>query len=179
MDWAKLATYALTPFPHGWPADEYVFFSPRDPGLHNVVLDIINSASHSIVANHYGFDDDEIAKALFAKANDHHISFVLNLDSTQAAGKHEAALLQSWHKLIGTSVAVGQSVKHAISHLKVTIVDGLYVLSGSTNLSLSGEARQDNVLSLNRNPSLAARYTSILMLNHAEMLKQMAAKKAA
>lgn len=176
LDWNALAQYAATPFPPGWPSNEWVFFSPRDPGVHQAVLDVVNSASHSILANHYGFDDDDVSAALLAKVQDPNIAFLLNLDKTQAAGKHEKALLANWQQYIGTSVAVGQSEKHAISHLKVTIVDGLYVISGSTNLSLSGEQKQDNEMRITRDPLVAARYSSILMLNHAEMLKQMSAK---
>lgn len=176
LDWSRLATYAAAPFPHGWPVDEYVFFSPRDTGVHRAILDVVESAAHSVVANHYGFDDDEISTALLAKAADPEIAFVLNLDSSQAAGAHEKKMLANWQKYVGTSVAVGQSVKHAISHLKVTVIDGLYVLSGSTNLSLGGEQKQDNELRVTRNAMLAARYSAVIMLNHAAMQQQASAK---
>src|SRR5581483_7019109 len=176
LDWDGLAKNAATAFPDGWPDDEYVFFSPRDPGVHQAILDVVNSAAHRIVANHYGFDDPEVAAALLAKAADPDIAFILNLDETQAGGVHEKQLLTSWQSYVGTSVAVGQSVKHAISHLKVTVVDGLYVQSGSTNLSLAGEQRQDNELRITRNPLLAARYESVILLNHAAMIAAAAAK---
>lgn len=170
LDWDRLATYASTAFPHGWPVDEYVFFSPRDPGVHQAILDVVKSAGHSVLANHYGFDDDEISNALLGKAADPEIAFVLNLDSSQAGGAHEKKLLADWQQHVGTSVAVGRSIRHAISHLKVTVVDGLYVLSGSTNLSLSGEQKQDNELRVTRNAMLAARYSAVILLNHAAML---------
>lgn len=176
LDWPGLARHAATVFPPGWPGDEYVFFSPRDPGVHEAIMDVVSSAAHSVVANHYGFDDQQISDLLLGKSADPEIAFVLNLDETQAAGVHEKALLAAWQSHVGTSVAVGQSLKHAISHLKVTVIDGLYVLSGSTNLSLSGEQKQDNELRITRNPLLAARYSSVIMLNHAAMLQQMAAK---
>jgi phosphatidylserine/phosphatidylglycerophosphate/cardiolipin synthase-like enzyme len=173
LDWAKLASYAANPFPHGWPPDEYVLFSPRDPGVHQAILDIVNSASHRLLGNHYGFDDDEISTAMHAKAADPSVFFLLNLDSSQAGGVHEKKLLEQWQALEGTMVAVGRSIHGAISHLKVTVVDGLYVISGSTNLSTSGESLQDNELRIARNPLLAGRYESILLLNHAWMLSQM------
>jgi phosphatidylserine/phosphatidylglycerophosphate/cardiolipin synthase-like enzyme len=170
LDWAGLASYAATPFPHGWNPDEYVLFAPRDPGVHSAILDIVRSASYSVVANHYGFDDDEISSALLEKSADPEIAFILNLDSSQAGGVHEKKLLAAWQSHVGTSVAVGTSIKHAISHLKVTIVDGLYVVSGSTNLSLSGEQKQDNELRITRNALMAARYSAVILLNHAAML---------
>jgi phosphatidylserine/phosphatidylglycerophosphate/cardiolipin synthase-like enzyme len=171
LDWHGLAANALTPFPPMWNANEYVFFSPRDPGVHAVILSIVQSASHSVLANHYGFDDDQISAAMLIKAKDPNIAFVLNLDSSQAGGVHEKVLLEQWHDLLGASVAVGQSIKHAISHLKVTVVDGLYIVSGSTNLSLSGENKQDNELRVTRDALMAARYSSLILMNHTEMLK--------
>lgn len=173
LDWEALAACAAAPFPPGWAPNEYVFFSPRDPGVHQAILAVVNSATHRLLGNHYGFDDDEISAAMLAKAHDPEIFFLLNLDATQAAGKHEAALLQAWQSLEGTMVAVGHSIHAAISHLKVTIVDGLYVIGGSTNLSSSGESKQDNELRITRDPLLAARYESVLLLNHAAMLSQM------
>lgn len=170
LDWEKIAGYAATPFPPGWPDDEWVLCSPRDPGVHQAILDVVGSASHRVIANHYGFDDPEVAAVLLEKASDPNIAFVLNLDQTQAAGAHERQLLAAWQKYVGTSVAVGRSIRHAISHLKVTVVDGLYVLSGSTNLSLSGEQKQDNELRVTRNPLVAARYESVILLNHAAMI---------
>lgn len=173
LDWPGLARHAATAFPEGWSPSEFVFFSPRDPGVHDVIMEIVQSASHSIVANHYGFDDDQISDAMLAKAADPDVAFMLNLDSSQAGGMHEKVLLARWQTHVGTSVAIGRSARAAISHLKVTVVDGLYVISGSTNLSLSGESKQDNELRVTRDPYFAARYSSIIMLNHAEMLKQM------
>ncbi len=178
FDWARLATYAATPFPHGWNQDEYVLFSPRDTGVHQAILDVVGSASHRVLGNHYGFDDDEISDLMLKKASDPSIFFLLNLDKSQAGGVHEKAILQKWQALEGTLVAVGQSIHAAISHLKVTIVDGLYVISGSTNLSTSGETKQDNELRITRNALMAGRYESILLLNHAAMLKQMGTARA-
>jgi phosphatidylserine/phosphatidylglycerophosphate/cardiolipin synthase-like enzyme len=78
----------------------------------------------------------------------------------------------------GNSIAIGTSSRHAISHLKLLIVDGVYTVAGSTNWSLSGEGDQDNQLSLGRNPVIAAEARAVLDLNHDWMLKQMAAAAA-
>lgn len=173
LDWEKLASYAATPFPAGWDPNAYVFFSPRDPGVHQAIVDVVTAASHRVVVNMYGYDDDQVDKVLHGKAADTEITFWMNLDRSQAGGVHEKALLASWASAVGTSVAVGTSIKHAISHLKVCVVDGLYVIGGSTNWSLSGEQKQDNQLTIERDPLKAVRYESILLLNHAAMLKQM------
>lgn len=176
LDFAQLVQHARHPFPKGWNENEYLFISPVDD-CHGVLVDVISSASHRVSVNMYGYDDDEIDSLLHSKAASPSIAFLMNLDRTQAAGIHEKALLQPWATAIGTSVAVGQSVKHAISHLKVCVVDGLYTVTGSTNWSLSGESKQDNELTVTRDPFKAARLESIILANHASMLAQM--RKAA
>ena len=172
LDWDRIGTYAAAPFPPSWNPNEWVLFSPRDPGVHTAIMDVIDSAAHSIVANHFGFDDQDVSNLLLGKASDPDIAFILNLDETQAAGAHEKQLLTAWQSYIGTSVVVGHSIRSAISHLKVTVVDGLYVISGSTNLSVSGESAQDNELRITRDPLMAARYSAVILLNHAAMLSQ-------
>lgn len=79
----------------------------------------------------------------------------MSLDKSQAGGVHEKDLLAKWsNDQFGNSIAIGTSeVHHAISHLKVLIVDGVYSVTGSTNWSISD-------------------------LNHDWMLKQMAEARA-
>lgn len=66
-----------------------------------------------------------------------------------------------------------QRTAHAISHLKVAIVDALYIVSGSTNWGNSGEQKQDNQLTVTNDRVIAAEYRAILDRNHAAMLQQM------
>lgn len=177
FDWATLDSHGID-F-STWPLDVRSFFSPRDPCVPEVLQAIIGSARDSVKVNMYGFDDDALDAILHAKADEPGFCFQMTLDSSQAGGKHEKALLQPWAGSIGTSIAVGRSIKSAISHLKVAIVDGLYVISGSTNWSTSGETLQDNELVIHRNAAISARYAAVLDLNHAAMLAQMAKKTAA
>lgn len=178
LDWGKLASYAAAPFPPSWDPNEFVFFSPRDPNVHQAIVDVVSAASHRVIVNMYGYDDNDIDAVLHAKAADPEITFWMNLDESQAGGVHEKALLAPWATTVGTSIAIGTSIKRAISHLKVCVIDGLYTISGSTNWSLSGEQKQDNQLTITRDPLKAARYESVCLLNHAAMLQQMAAKAA-
>ena len=177
FDWAGCNKYraGATPWPTSYPADLRTFYSPEDgTGLHDLIVDLLNSAEHSIVLNMYGFDDDQADAALLGKMSDPRVFVQLSLDSSQASGVHEKALVAKFPPgAVGNSVAIGQSTKHAISHLKVLIVDGLYVLTGSTNWSLSGEEQQDNELSLHQSAVYAAQCRSILDRNHAAMLAQM------
>lgn len=180
FSWDSRASYRTggLAWPDGYPDDTATYFAPVDgPGIHRLIVDLIKVASHSVVLNMYGFDDDDADAALHATVGNPNVYFQMSLDSSQAGGVHEAVLLKTWNgNAIGTSIAIGQSAKHAISHLKVMIVDGQWVVSGSTNWSLSGEQQQDNQLTVTQNAVLAAQYRSILDINHTEMLKQMAAK---
>ncbi len=182
FSWATRNSYRQggLPWPDGYPPDSATFFSPEDGvGIHQLLLDLVSVARVSIAINMFGWDDDDVDAAIQAKAADPSILVQISLDKSQAGGVHEKLLLANWFdKPIGTSIAVGQSVKHAISHLKVMIVDGVWVVSGSTNWSLSGEQQQDNQLTVTNNSVLAAQYRAILDINHIEMLKQMAATAA-
>lgn len=174
FDWTSLDNYSID-FT-GWPDDVRSFFSPRDVCVPLVLQSMLESAQNSVKVNMYGYDDDRLDAILHGKALQPGFCFQMSLDKSQAGGVHEKVLVTPWANSLGTSVAIGTSIKHAISHLKVCIIDGLYVISGSTNWSTSGETKQDNELVIHRSDRLAARYGAILDLNHAAMLQQMSLK---
>jgi phosphatidylserine/phosphatidylglycerophosphate/cardiolipin synthase-like enzyme len=174
--WDGLAEYkAEKRFLDGYPPDQRSFFSPRDD-IHPLLASLLASAQHSLVLNMYGYDDDELDEIIRAKQGQEHVYVQMSLDKSQAGGKHEGALLKEWSNSdFGNSIAIGtSSVHHAISHLKVLIVDGVYTVTGSTNWSISGESEQDNQLTLSRNAVVASELRAVLDLNHDWMLKQMA-----
>lgn len=172
--WNNLATYKKERrFLDGYPEDFRTFWAPRD-SIHQLLLDLLNSAQHSIVLNMFGYDDDELDSIIRMKITDPTIYIQMSLDKTQSKGVHERDILSKWNNdAIGTSIAVGTSCNHAISHLKICIVDGIYTVKGSTNWSISGEEKQDNELTLSRNAIVAAEARTILDINHDFMLSQM------
>lgn len=173
--WDDLAKYkAEGRFLEGYPPDERTFFSPRDK-VHDLLVALLDSAHHSIVVNMFGYDDEELNQIIQRKLEDARVYVQMSLDRRQASGKHEREILRRWRNdAFGNSIAIGtSSVHHAISHLKIVIVDGVYTVKGSTNWSLSGEQQQDNELTLSRNAVIAAETRAILDLNHDFMLKQM------
>ncbi len=177
-DLSALARYRNRgPWPPGYPSDRLTFWAPDDD-LHGALLEMIRSASRSLVVAMYGFDDDELAAALHAKLDDPGVYVSLTLDSSQAAGVHEKAILAK-AAFPSNSVAVGQSEKHRIMHLKVLVVDGADLVTGSTNWSHAGEALQDNELTVARSAVLAADARHKIDLVHEAMLTAAAAKGAA
>lgn len=174
--WDELAQYkAEKRFLDGYPPDQRTFFSPRDD-IHPMLASLLAGAQHSLVLNMYGYDDDELDGIIRAKLDEAHVYVQMSLDKSQAGGKHEKAILSQWsNEEFGNSIAIGTSSKrHAISHMKVLVVDGVYTVTGSTNWSISGESEQDNQLTLSRNAVVAAEMRAVLDLNHDWMLKQMA-----
>ena len=138
-------------FLDGYPPDLRTFFSPRDD-LHGLLKELLSSAQHSIVLNMFGYADEELDTIIRGKLTSEHVYVQMSLDKTQASSVHEQRLLAKWHNhSFGNSIAIGTSnVKHAISHLKILIVDGVYTVKGSTNWSVSGEGQQDNELTLSQ-----------------------------
>jgi phospholipase D-like protein len=180
FDWKNLHLYrtSQSAWPDGYPQEFRDFFSPEDgPGIHALLVHLIRSATKSVVLNMFGYDDDEIDAEIHKHSHNPKIYLQMSLDSTQARGVHEKEILAKWNNDgVGNSIAIGQSSKHAISHLKVLLVDGEYVVTGSTNWSISGEEKQDNQLTVIHSAIVAAGYRAILDINHTEMLKQMAHK---
>jgi phosphatidylserine/phosphatidylglycerophosphate/cardiolipin synthase-like enzyme len=174
---SELDRFKVTPFPPGYPETARTFSSPVDD-VHGALTDLLQSTSKSLVIAMYGYDDDQLNQVIQQQLSSQTIYVQMSLDSSQASGVHEKDLLANlakWeNQKVGNSIAIGKSEKGAIMHLKLVIVDGLDVITGSTNWSTSGETQQDNQLTVIRDPLVAAEARARLDVIHDSMLKQMA-----
>lgn len=169
-DLSALDGFKADAFPPGYSDNCRTFYSPVDD-VHSVLAAVLNSAQETLLIGMYGFDDDALAGIVKQKLADPNCYVQLSLDSSQAGGTHERALLTQM-AYPAASVAVGRSERGAIMHLKEAVVDGAVVITGSTNWSVGAETKQDNALTVISDPFVAAEAAARLNAIHAHMLTQ-------
>lgn len=141
------------PFAPGYPPNVRTFYAPVDD-IRGVLTYLILAAQHEILVAMYGFDDDQLAAALKTRMADPDVHVQLTLDKSQAGGTHERTLLAA-ENYPNTSIAVGSSEHGRIMHMKLVVIDGAIVASGSTNWSDAAETLQDNELTVTLDPARA------------------------
>lgn len=164
-------------FGQDWPTTYKRFWSPDDD-VHGALTTLVAGATRTLDVAMYGWDDDEL-DALFRTAwESKTVAVRICLDKSQAGGVHERALLAKWATGNPTNLpmVIGQSRLHAISHLKLLVVDGLYTVQGSTNWSASGESKQNNECSIYRDRTVALDSIWKIALTYNEMAAQRASR---
>lgn len=169
-DLSALDGFKAQPFPPGYSDNCRTFYSPVDD-VHSVLAAVLDSAQQTLLIGMYGFDDDALAAIVKRKLADPDCYVQISLDSSQAGGIHERALLTQMD-YPASSVAVGTSERGAIMHLKEAVVDGAVVVTGSTNWSVGAETKQDNALTVICDPFVATEAAARLNAIHAHMLAQ-------
>jgi hypothetical protein len=197
----RLADFGqFTPEGHLTPGygDHYLFFVGRDD-VHGVLLKLLTAETLALKLNMFGYDDDELNKAITELMQNPNVRVQGTLDKSQAAGVHERAILA--HDAANdpnffNSFVVGQSATHQISHTKGGVLVGQALgFEGSTNWSASGEGTgikldpkakpapgykaQNNTLLVSANPVFLSRFSARLDAEHIAALQQQHAHQLA
>jgi len=176
---ADLDQYKTFGVPTGYEPNVRRFYPPHDDA-HPVIMALLKEVRTSLVLSMFGFTDTEAAAEVDRCLRDANIYSQITLDSTQFGGKTEHELLAGFRwEDEGNSVAVGRSEKGEIVHRKVMIINGVWLVTGSTNWSLNGEQRQANELTVTYDAIACAEARHLLDLSHTKALQDMAKKALA
>lgn len=156
------------------PTDRRRLWAPYDR-VQEALAAAVQSATRQLILAMYGFTDPVLAAAVVAKLQDPNVHCQITLDKSQSEGTTEHAMLTQYGLMDSNSVAVGTSEHGAIMHRKCLIVDLRFLLTGSTNWSVSAETKQDNELTIVDNTREAADAAIVLALEHEKARTQMGA----
>ncbi len=117
-----------------------VYFSPNG-GAQEAIVEAIDHAKSTILAQAYSFTSKPIAQAL-SKALKRGVKVEVILDSSQRDEKYSGATF-----LRNAGIAVTIDDEHAIAHNKVMVIDTSLVITGSFNFTKAAEFKNaENVL---------------------------------
>jgi hypothetical protein len=173
--------------------ETYLFMVGRDD-VHGILLALLTAETMGLKLNMFGYDDDELDKAIRDLMINPNVAVQGSLDKSQAGGVHERAILASdvvANPAFYNSFVILQSATHQISHTKggVLVAQGL-AFEGSTNWSASGEGMgikldpkvapapgfkaQNNTLAVSANAVFVSRFAQRLDTEHLTGLAQRA-----
>ncbi len=174
-----LDQFKANPVDVNYQSDMRRFYAPYDD-VHGLLLCMADEVRTSSVLSMFGFTDKELAAKIDGHLRDPQVFNQFTLDAIQLSGPTEHALLLAQYHwdLEGNSVAYGHSEFGKIIHKKMWIINGVWLITGSTNWSMDGETKQDNELTVTYNAVACAEARHLLDLGHTKALKDMAAKAA-
>jgi hypothetical protein len=144
--------------------DFRVFYVGRDD-VHGVLVHLFTRVRLSVKMNMFGYDDDQLNQILIGLVKDPTVMVQVTLDSSQASGVTEKAILSSDEVNdpagYAADFAVGQSDTHQISHTKGGVLDGIVAFEGSTNWSSSGEGTGISLAAVKQNPGFKAQNNTL------------------
>ena len=134
-----------------------IYFSPQDDTIDNAIIPLIDNAKQYIYIPMFVITHKKMAQALI-NAQTRGIDVKVILDATNASQKH------STHENLrkaGISVKVENFAGKM--HAKNIIIDDKYLVSGSMNLSKSGNTKNDENTLVIENPNLVKFYKNFFL----------------
>ncbi len=126
----------------------WLSFDPYE--IEGMVLELINSARESIEVSLYGLKNQPITDALIDAYHNRQVKVRLSTE-------YDSESSPSWQELIRRNLPVSVGNSQGIMHNKYFIIDGRYILTGSTNLT-EGMFRHYNNAFLIRSRHLAQEF---------------------
>jgi phosphatidylserine/phosphatidylglycerophosphate/cardiolipin synthase-like enzyme len=143
------------PARHGpWEASWAVYFSPNGGAAH-AILNAIRSTQHTILVQAYLLYSTRLAGAL-VRAHQRGVQVHVILDAT--AQPHHPPV-SAVARLVAAGIAVSLDARHAWAHDKVMILDGAFVITGSSNWTVAADKENGENLLVIRDSRLARVYT--------------------
>jgi hypothetical protein len=159
--------------------DFRVFYVGRDD-VHGVLMHLYTRVSLSVKMNMFGYDDDELNKALMRLVQNPSVMVQVTLDKSQSGGVHEKAILATDMAQDPAGCAndfvVGESATSQISHTKGGILDGIVAFEGSTNWSSSGEGTGINLTAAKQSPGFKAQNNTLAVYTNTYEIAKFAAR---
>lgn len=134
-----------------------IYFSPQDDIIDTVIIPMINNAHRYIYIPMFAITHKTVTQALI-NAHARGVDVKVILDATNANNKYS-----THEKLRKAGIAVKTENYAGKLHSKSLIIDDKYIITGSMNLSKSGNSKNDENVLLIENPSLAKYYKSFFL----------------
>ena len=141
----------------GFPAEVDMVFAP---GCEGTEVAAIKSARTKIRVMIYSFTSRPICDALIA-AKARGVDVQVLMDEHAARGTNRNVCTA----LINAGVPLKLDAKHAIMHMKMTIIDGETVLCGSFNYSKAAEHRNAELMTVIKSADVAEQCNAIFNLH--------------
>jgi len=143
-----------------------VYFSPDD-GVAGHIVDRITGAQESIRFLAYTFSADEIAGAMLARAQAG-VTLAGVFEKAQVVAQNSSSEYEPL-RLAGLDVWLDANPKNM--HDKIILIDGMIVITGSYNFTVSAEEKNDENVMIIHNAEIAAQYQLEFQRIHNRVIK--------
>lgn len=151
---------ALVAFLAGSPAIAAEHHYAPEEDLEAIDVRTIGAARSTIDVAAYVLSDPAVIEALIAAAGRGVVERIVLNDDEMGVSRTVAPLQRRLFGLRNVTILINTDDR-PLMHLKAYVVDGRVLRTGSANFSYGGLRRQENELSIDREPAAAAAFATI------------------